>query len=67
MNIISCRGRETSWVFCRVKELDHPREKSVVSNKDVMESLGINVKKKFMLQSDIRRIVGETKKNTYEM
>ena len=33
---------------------------------DILESLGINVKRKFLLQSDIRRIVGETKKKTYE-
>ncbi len=32
----------------------------------VLNTLGINVNKKFLLQSDIRRIVGQTKKKNYE-
>ena len=35
--------------------------------KDVLNNLGINVNKKFLLQSDIRRIVGKTKKKVYEL
>ena len=35
--------------------------------KDILNNLGINVNKKFLLQSDIRRIVGKTKKKVYEL
>ena len=35
--------------------------------KDIFNNLGINVNKKFLLQSDIRRIVGKTKKKVYEL
>ena len=33
---------------------------------DILNALHINARSKFLLQSDIRRIVGETKKKTYE-
>lgn len=33
---------------------------------DILNALNINARRKFLLQSDIRRIVGETKKKTYE-
>ena len=34
--------------------------------KEILTTLGIDVDRKFLLQSDIRRIVGKTKKKIYE-
>jgi hypothetical protein len=34
--------------------------------KEILETLGIDISRKFLQQSDIRRIFGETKKKVYE-
>lgn len=51
----------TQCILTAPTSTETPTKRNVI--KGALESLGLNIKRKLLPQSDIRRIVGKTKKN----